>query len=150
MEYASKAIRILEFDKVIEQLTAFVRTESGKEAAKALEPSSDTVTVKRRLAETSKAKELIAKNSMPSFGNGKNVLNSVDRALKGATLMPIELLEIRSVLRNFRRSFGISPKNFDLGALTEYFEAIRLDRHLEKAIGDGHYRRGYDCRHRIR
>jgi DNA mismatch repair protein MutS2 len=136
MEYASKAIRILEFDKVIEQLTAFVRTESGKEAAKALEPSSDTVTVKRRLAETSKAKELIAKNSMPSFGNGKNVLNSVDRALKGATLMPIELLEIRSVLRNSAALSEYPPKNFDLGALTEYFEAIRLDRHLEKAIGD--------------
>lgn len=136
MEYASKAIRILEFDKVIEQLTAFVRTESGKEAAKALEPSSDTVTVKRRLAETSKAKELIAKNSMPSFGSGKNVLNSVDRALKGATLMPIELLEIRSVLRNSAALSEYPPKNFDLGALTEYFEAIRLDRHLEKAIGD--------------
>ena len=33
MEYTAKAIRILEFDKVIEQLSAFVRTESGKEAS---------------------------------------------------------------------------------------------------------------------
>lgn len=136
MEYTAKAIRILELDKVIEQLSAFVRTESGKEAAGELLPSPDGVIVKRRLAETAKAKELIAKNSMPSFGSGRNVLMSVDRAMKGSTLTPGELLNIGNLLRNSSSLLNYPPKNFDLGELECYFSAIRLDKHLERAISD--------------
>ena len=94
MESFLKAKTILEYNKVIDIVSSHIRTESGREAVKELEPSGDVVCVRRRLAETAKAKEMLSKRSMPSFGAGKNVIPSVERAAKGAVLTPRELLEI--------------------------------------------------------
>ncbi len=136
MEYIKKSGKILEYDKVMEVMSSFVRTESGREAVLELEPSSDAVVVKRRLAETAKAKEMLALRSMPPFGAGRNVIPSVERAGKGATLTPKELLEIQSLLRSSDSVKNYPNRNENLGALDEYFAAVREDKHLERAIGD--------------
>ncbi len=136
MESFAKASRILEYDKVIEKLTFFVRTESGKAKVMELEPSDDAVIVKRRLAETAKAKELLAKRSMPPFGSGKDIIPSVERAGKGATLSPRELLDIQSLLRSASALKAYPARSEDLGPLNEYFDLLRENRTLERAIGD--------------
>ncbi|MBO4500757.1 MAG: endonuclease MutS2, partial [Clostridia bacterium] len=136
MESFLKAKTILEYDKIIEIASTFVRTESGKEAIKLLEPSDDIVCVRRRLAETARAKEMISKRSMPSFGSGKNVIPSVERAAKGAVLTPRELLDIQSLLRSATGLRAYPNRNEDLGALAQYFELLRENRTLERAIGD--------------
>ena len=136
MESFLKAKTILEYDKIIEIAASYVRTESGKAAIKALEPSDDPVCVKRRLEETAKAKDMISKRAMPSFGSGRDVIPSVERAAKGATLTPRELLDIQSLLRSASAIRAYPNRNEDLGALAQYFELVRENRTLDRAIGD--------------
>ena len=134
MESFLKAKTILEYDKIIEIAASYVRTESGKAAIKALEPSDDPVCVKRRLEETAKAKEMISKRAMPSFGSGRDVIPSVERAAKGATLTPRELLDIQSLLRSASAIRAYPNRNEDLGALAQYFELVRENRTLDVHI----------------
>ena len=136
MEPFLKAKTILEYNKVIDIVSSHIRTESGREAVKELEPSGDVVCVKRRLAETAKAKEMLSSRSMPSFGAGKNVIPSVERAAKGAVLTPRELLEIQSLLRSASALRAYPNRSESLGALEQYFELIRENRTLDRAIGD--------------
>lgn len=136
MDSFAKSSVILEYDKVIEKISSFVRTEGGKEKLLALEPSGDSVVVKRRLAETAKAKEMLATKSMPPFGRGKDIISSVERAQKNATLTPRELMDVQSLLRSSSALKAYPAKNEDTGALFEYFDLLRENRTLERAIGD--------------
>ena len=53
-------LRVLEFPKILEMLSALAVSDMGREAARALRPSGDAATVRRWQAETDEATSVIA------------------------------------------------------------------------------------------
>ena len=96
-------MRTLEFDKILEMLAELAPTEGSRAYALTLPPQSDPYVIKKRLKNTTDAKRLIVAKGFPSFGSVNDVVDSVERAEKGATLSTRELLDIAALLRTARR-----------------------------------------------
>ena len=62
-----KSIQTLELPRVLERLAEQAVTAEGKERCAALRPLTDADDVKRRLAETTAAVELMTLSGTPSF-----------------------------------------------------------------------------------
>lgn len=129
-----RASRILEFEKILELLADCTYAEGAKEKIASLSPETAFERVMLLLQETTEAKELVTVHGAPSFGNMKNILPSVERAQKGASISPRELLDVASVLRTiaFMSKYrGADPK---YGVLSVYFDTLMPNQFLEKAI----------------
>ena len=135
MSFSEKTIHSLEFDKICELLASFAPTDGSKTMAKMLMPSEDIDTVLLRQRRTTDAKRLCDAKGMPSFGMVKDVSESCERADKGATLTPGELLAIASVLRTSRSLMDYCHGNhlFDT-VLDEIFDRLLPNRTLEEKI----------------
>ena len=135
MSFNEKTLRSLEFDKICEMLASYAPTEGSKTAARLLMPSDDLDTVLKRQRRTTDAKRLCDAKGMPSFGMVKDVSESCERADKGATLSPGELLSIASVLRTARMLYDYCHGNhlFDT-VLDEVFDRLMPNRTLEEKI----------------
>lgn len=135
MSFSEKTIHSLEFDKVCELLASFAPTDGAKNMAKMLMPSEDIDTVLLRQRRTTDAKRLCDAKGMPSFGMVKDVSESCERADKGATLTPGELLAVASVLRTSRSLMDYCHGNhlFDT-VLDEIFDRLLPNRTLEEKI----------------
>lgn len=135
MSFSEKTIHSLEFDKICELLASFAPTDGSKTIAKMLMPSEDIDTVLLRQRRTTDAKRLCDAKGMPSFGMVKDVSESCERADKGATLTPGELLAIASVLRTSRSLMDYCHGNhlFDT-VLDEIFDRLLPNRTLEEKI----------------
>ena len=135
MQIEEKTLRTLEYDKIRAMLAARAPTEGARELALALLPDDDAVAVTRRLTRTADARRLLDDKGMPSFGMIVDVSDPLDRAAKGATLAPRELLDVGNVLRTARGLLEYSRTNrhFDT-VLDEIFERLLPDRKLEDKI----------------
>ena len=135
MSFSEKTIHSLEFDKICELLASFAPTDGSKTMAKMLMPSKDIDTVLLRQRRTTDAKRLCDAKGMPSFGMVKDVSESCERADKGATLTPGELLAVASVLRTARSLMDYCHGNhlFDT-VLDEIFDRLLPNRVLEEKI----------------
>ena len=102
MEFHEKSLNTLELPVVLEMLAAEAVSQSAKERAAALRPSSNIYEILNRLKETSDAKDLMALNGNPSFYGIKDVGGSLSRADRGGMLSTRELLDIAAVLRAAR------------------------------------------------
>ncbi len=135
MNFSDKTIKTLEFDKITQMLADCAHTEGAKERALTLMPSSDPVTVRRRLRCTTDAKRLIEIKGMPPFGSVTDVSASCERAVKGAMLSTRELLEVSRVLRSARvlNDYLKDNKPFET-VLDEIFGRLLPNRYLEERI----------------
>ena len=86
MKGFSKARTVLEYDKIINQVSTFAVTSAAKEIVSAYEPSTDAVIINRLLDETEQALELLVLKGSPTFSAPEGVVDSADRAEKGAML----------------------------------------------------------------
>ena len=103
----SKHWTTLELPKVLERLAGYTSFSAGGALARALRPSPDIDTVRRRLRETSEARRLLASKSDVGLGGVHDVRPLVEAALRGGTLLPHEILDVRSTLigaRQLRRT----------------------------------------------
>ena len=135
MNFSDKTLKNLEFDKICQMLADCAPTEGAKERARSLFPSSDPVTVRRRLRCTTDAKRLTEIKGMPPFGSVPDVSAACERAVKGAMLSTRELLEVARVLRSARslHEYLKNNKPFET-ALDEIFGRLLPNRHLEEQI----------------
>ncbi len=135
MSFSEKTLHSLEFDKICDLLAAYAPTDGSKTMARMLMPSSDIDTVLLKLRRTTDAKRLCDAKGMPSFGAVRDVSESCERADKGATLTPGELLSIASVLRTSRSLIDYCHGNhlFDT-VLDEIFDRLLPNRTLEEKI----------------
>jgi len=99
----SKALKVLEFNKIKEMLKEYAHTSSAKEIIEALEPYENLYDVKEHLEETKEAFQLMTKKGSPPFEGIYDVSDAVVRAGKGGTLMPGQLLKLANMLRCARR-----------------------------------------------
>ncbi len=136
--YYDKAIRTLEFDKIAAMLAECAPTEGAKALAVRITPDNDISSIRRKQLQTSEAKRLIISKGMPSFGNIKDITASIERAEKGASMTPTELLDVAALLSIARRLsdyfFG-DRREGDVGeGLREIFGRLVSDRPLEVKI----------------
>ena len=133
MKGFKKAKHILEYDKIIETVSSFAVTEPAREKLRATMPESDRVIVSRLLDETEEALDLLVYKGKPSFSAPEGVVDAADRAEKGATLTPLELLNVASLLRAVS-SVKKYPAGKDIPALFPYFATLTEQNSLSNEI----------------
>lgn len=130
-----KSTRILEFEKIKGFLADIALTEGAKKRARALLPSSNEHTVKRRQELTANAKEMAGIKGVPSFNSVPDVLDTIEKAEKNSILSPREILDVGISLQTARtlieyiRSDAIKPS-----LLSEIFELLVPNKALEASI----------------
>ena len=130
-----KALKTLEYYKILELLAGFAATEGAKNMARALVPSADKWEIEYTLKQTTDALEYLNKKGMASFGNVTDVSFSIDNAKKGASLSPATLLEIANVLRTARGLLEYSKGDLrEDNGLLEIFGRLYTDKNLENRI----------------
>lgn len=95
-----KAIKALEYDKIIEQLTAKASSDMGKQLCRELTPSRDLEQIQTMQTQTADALSRIFRKGNLSFHKVKDIRGSLKRLEIGSTLGIGELLGICSLLEN--------------------------------------------------
>ena len=95
----SKALKVLEFDKIIDLLKSKASSSLGMRYIEKLTPSSDFNEVKSRLEETSEAQAILIKRGFVGLQGIYDIEDKVKRASVGAALDPGSLLMIGNTLR---------------------------------------------------
>ncbi len=98
-----KALRVLEFNKIKEELKKYTTTSAGKDIIEELVPYDNAFEVREHLEETREAFELLIKKSAPPFEGLYDVREGIGRAQRGFSLLPVQLLRIANLLRCARR-----------------------------------------------
>ena len=135
MQITEKTLKTLEYDKIRELLAESALTDGARELAMRLLPTDREEEIIRRQRRTTDAKRLMSVKGAPSFGGVRDVSDACERALKGATLTPRELLDVADLLMVSRRLIEYSRMNrlFET-VLDEVFERLVPDKKLEDRI----------------
>ena len=133
-ELYEKSLLKLELDLVLQQLAECAGSEEGKRACMALRPVSDLEDVQAMLDETTAASDLCTRKGNPSFSGVVDVSASLERAERGGSLQPIELLRIASVLRCTRNIKGYCDEEEKATVLDPLFQALSPNKYLEDRI----------------
>lgn len=98
-----RTLRILEFNKVKNKLRSYAVTSGGKELIDSLSPYNSIYEVENKLEETNEALDILIKKGTPPFEGLHETKEELERAGKGGTLNPGQLMKIGSMLRCSRR-----------------------------------------------
>ena len=98
-----KALKVLEFDKIKEELKRYTSTLAAKDIIDELEPYDNVFEVKEHLEETREAFQLLIKKGSPPFEGMHDVREGITKAERGFILMPVQLLRIGTLLKCARR-----------------------------------------------
>ena len=133
-ELYEKSLLKLELDQVLEQLASCAGSLGGKEACRRVRPSSDLEDVNLMLEQTTAASELCTRKGNPIFGDVTDVSASLERADRGGSLQPMELLRIAGVLRCARNIKGYVSEDDKETVLDVLFKALTPNKYLEDKI----------------
>ena len=133
-ELYEKSLLKLELDQVLQQLADCAGSVGGKEACLRVLPSSDLENVNLMLQQTTAASDLCTRKGNPIFGDVTDVSASLERADRGGTLQPIELLRIAGVLRCARNIKGYVSEDDKETVLDVMFKALTPTKYLEDKI----------------
>jgi len=89
-----KALKVLEYNKILEKLETLAGSPMAKERIRELKPLTDIVDIREGLAETSEAVNVIVRKGSAPLGELYDIDNSLHFARKGGTLTMKELLHI--------------------------------------------------------
>ena len=98
-----KALRALEYPKIIQQLTDKASSSMGKELCRNLVPLTNIEEIRSMQAQTKDALTRLFQKGSISFGSVKDVRGSLKRLEIGSTLGISEILAICSLLENTNR-----------------------------------------------
>lgn len=133
-ELYKKSLQKLELNQVLELLAACAGSQGGKEACLYLQPSSDLEEVNLLLEQTSAAADLCTRKGNPVFGDVSDVSSSLERADRGGSLQPKELLRIAAVLRCARTIKGYVAEDEQQTVLDTLFRSLSPNKYLEDRI----------------
>jgi DNA mismatch repair protein MutS2 len=126
-----KTLRVLEYYKIIDRLSAKTESSLGKAIVEKMYPETDLKTVESMQTETDEAVKILIKRGSPPLSGLWDVKSEVNLAEKGGTLSPGALLRISNTLRAAR-----NIKSF----LFKEDEEAKLDIIREKVAGLVSYR----------
>lgn len=98
-----KALKVLEYHKIIQKLTDFAGSQPGKSLCKNLVPSSDISEIRRMQRETSDATARLYRKGNISFSGLSDIRGSLKRLEVGSSLNIEELLRVCSLLETTNR-----------------------------------------------
>ena len=133
-ELYEKSLLKLELDKVLEMLSACAGSTEGKAACLRVRPVSDLEDVQALLEETTAASDLCTRKGNPAFGDVRDVSAALERADRGGSLQPVELLRIAGVLRCARNIKGYVAEDEKKTVLDPLFAALTPNKYLEDKI----------------
>ena len=133
-ELYEKSLLKLELDQVLEQLAQCAGSQEGKSACLQIRPISDLEDVQALLDETTAASDLCTRKGNPVFGDVYDVSASLERADRGGSLQPAELLRIGGVLRCARNIKGYVSEDDPATVLDPLFMALSPNKYLEDRI----------------
>ena len=133
-ELYEKSLIKLELDQVLALLAECAGSQGGKEACLRVRPSSDLEDVQLMLDQTTAAADLCTKKGNPIFGDVTDVSASLERADRGGSLQPIELLRIAGVLRCARNIKGYVSEDDQETVLDVLFKTLTPNKYLEDKI----------------
>ncbi len=93
-----KALKTLEYDKIISQLTEYAASAPGKLLCKNLLPSSDIEEIRQAQTETTEAADRVRLEGGLSFSGIRDIRDSLKRLEIGSALSIQELLSVSSLL----------------------------------------------------
>lgn len=137
----SKALKILEYNKIINNLSEQTSSEPGKALCQSLAPMTDAVEIKKALTETSDAVSRIFRGGSISFRGLTDIRASLKSLDIGSTLGIKELMNISAVL-----SIAGTAVRYDTGkelcdsndSLSPYFGTISpltdIHREIDRCI----------------
>ena len=132
-----KYLETLELDAVLRKLAEYCVCDKAKEMALSLTPSVSSAEVRRLLAETSAALNMLIYKGSPSLFRIQDISFSIHRATMSGVLNTLELLNIAKVLqaarvlKNYRTDDKMSGSCLD-----PFFHALHGNRFLEERITD--------------
>lgn len=131
-----KALKTLEYTKIIEKLTGFAGSELGKEKCRALVPSSDLEEIKTLQAETESALNRIYKKGSLSFSGIHDIRASIKRLEIRSCLGMGELMHISSVLTATEhiKNYGKQEEGAEDDVLSERFRLLEPLRTVNHEI----------------
>ena len=94
-----RTLRVLEYYKIIEQLTACATTPAGKRMCERLKPSVDILTIEKEQEETADALARVYQQGSVSFSGVYPINEALKRAEVGASLSISELLDVAKLLK---------------------------------------------------
>lgn len=133
-ELYEKSLQKLELDQVLQRLSACAGSEGGKAACLLLRPTSDLEEVTLLLQQTTAASDLCARKGDPVFGDVTDVSSSLERAERGGTLQPKELLRVAGILRCARTIQGYVSPDDPSTVLDSLFRSLTPNKYLEDKI----------------
>ena len=133
-ELYEKSLLKLELDQVLQLLSECAGSMGGKEACLKLWPSSDLEEVELMLQQTTAASDLCTRKGNPVFGDVTDVSASLERADRGGSLQPKELLRIAGILRCARTIKGYIAEDEKETVLDVLFRALTPNKYLEDKI----------------
>ncbi len=123
----SKVLRVLEYHKIIDQLTEKASSEPGKRLTAALVPMTDLEEIKTAQTQTADALGRLFAKGSTSFGSNKDLGMSLKSLEVGSVLSVTELLRIASFLENVNRikTYGRRDRDDIPGdSLDVYFDSL--------------------------
>lgn len=122
-----KALKILEYNKIIDRLTEYASSSMGKELCKKLLPSANLADIEQNQAETGDALSRLYKHGSLSFSGLIDITPSLKRLMVGASLGAGELLGIAKLLSiaQTAKQYSHTSENMeDNDSLTFLFEDL--------------------------
>ena len=133
-ELYKKSLLKLELDQVLVLLAESAGSTEGKAACLRLHPVSDLEEVQLLLEQTTAAADLCTRKGNPSFSGVTDVYASLERADRGGSLQPAELLHIAGVLRCARNIKSYCDEEEKATVLDPLFQALTPNKYLEDRI----------------
>ncbi len=136
-----KALRTLEYDKIIQKLTHFAVSPMAKERAAALRPSAELSDIVIWQQETTEATSMVLRKGSPSFGGFREIRPQLKRAAMAGILSIAELMavgEFAYVCRKVKNYAKKENKTEVYERLDEYFDLIvpldKLENEINRCI----------------
>ncbi len=126
--------RLLEFDKVREQLVSHTRTVVGAERARSLAPTLDLLDIATRQQETSEACQYLDDGDGLEFGPDQDFREILQRALLGGLLRGDELFAVKELLRAARFNRTELGRHEEIPLLSSIGENIPELGDLERTL----------------
>ncbi len=132
-----KALRILEYDKIIQLLADKADSEPGKELCRVLKPMTDINKIEEAQTQTADAFTRIVRGAKPSFSSNKDISASIKILEIGGALSAAELLKIAASLSCAARTkaFSRGEKETETeDSLMKFFDSLEPLTPLQNEI----------------
>lgn len=138
-----RTLKVLEYYKIIEQLTGFATCPAGKRMCERLKPSTNIIEIEKNQEETRDALARVYQQGSISFSGVYPIQEALKRVAVDAVLSIEELLDISKLLHVAKHTiqYGEQSKDKDdsgmnqrKDSLTSYFDSIMPLEYLSKEI----------------